>query len=184
MKKILFPVIAVVVMFASCDKIKKLGNVTFNVPLSGTAAVPSHDSLPSIPTGGIYKDISTPKVATTASQQFSTYNTNASLLQSVKMTALSANLVNPPATSSHFNFADTIRIYMNATGQSEILVAYKYGSSSADSMTFTTVDQDLKPYFIADSISMRVNAHFISLPDSSGTVQLNTNFQIVANPIN
>lgn len=182
MKKALLPIAAILLLVASCDKIKKLAAFTYEADLSSVQNVPAQSSFS--PTFPITKDFATSTVSTNVAQYNTQYNTATNLIDSVVMSKLS--VVKIGGTSSvHFNFIDTIRVYAKSNSQSEVLVAYMYGvPQNTDSLALTCMDVDMKPYFTSDSVSLRVNAHFLSLPDSGGTVRINTSLIVHANPLN
>ncbi|MEI8280567.1 MAG: hypothetical protein WCG87_12465 [Bacteroidota bacterium] len=182
MKKILLPIVAILLLLVGCDKLKKLASFTYEANLSSVQTIPAQSSF--TPTFPVTKDFATSTVSTNVAQYNTQYNTAVNLIDSVVMSKLS--VVKIGGTSAvHFNFIDTIRVYAKTNSQSEVLVAYMYGiPTNSDSLALTCADVNLKPYFTSDSISMRVNAHFLSLPDSGGTVRINTALTVYANPLN
>jgi hypothetical protein len=183
MKKILVPAALYMLLIVGCDKIKDLAAISFDVPLTSQQLVPARGAFTG--TFPLTMDFSSSKVATNSAQYLSNNNTSTNLIDSAVMTSLSLIKVNGDS-NAHFNFVDTIRIFASATGQSEVLVAYRYGvPANIDSLALTCNDVNLKPYFLADSVMLRVNGHFTALPDSnSALIRVRTSLKVHGNPLN
>lgn len=182
--KIVLAALAVsAIAYAGCSKFRSLANIQRDIPYSYQTDSIAIDSSVSIPPQGI--SISLPKfgIATNADAELSQAGSSEELIIHVKPSSLNLELLNPP--TANFNFVDTVRLYLSAGGQPEILAAYKYGIPKNVKMIDLDVeDVNIKDYFKQDSMFFRIEGHFTDLPADDAQLKINTVFNVLANPLN
>jgi hypothetical protein len=183
MKKILSGLLAVSLSLAACDKddLKKATQIEQDISYNETTEIPmgtgSGVPLPiGISANFLYA------FATDYKTWLETYNTSADLVTSTKMKELTLKVVDPP--SGNFNWMDTIRVYVSGDGLPEVLAAYKYPvPKGIQTLDLDIVDQNLKQYFLQDSVRIRLNGFVNALPAQGTKLNLGTTWHLVANPI-
>jgi len=89
-----------------------------------------------------------------------------------------------PATQN-FDFLDTVQLYMSAPMLPEVLMAYQYnipkGSTTLNLTTITEVD--MKSYFLADTMYLRMRTYINAVPASGTQLNIATTFHMIANPL-
>lgn len=167
-----------------CNKLKKLAEINVNFPYSNTVDLPGvPGGTQVIPPGGISADMPTYATATNSKVYVNQYGTAPDKVISVKLTQLKAEIVQP--SSQTFDYIDTIRVYMSATGLPEQLAAYKYGIAKGQTtLNLDCADVNLKEYYLKDTMYFRVNGHFVGIPDSATKIKLSSTFNMRANPLN
>ena len=170
-------VVAMVFILQSCIKINPISNLDFNVniPYSQQVTVPqvAGDTFGvSLPAGGVALSFPAVPIATNSQQYISQYNTSADKIINVDLDSFALQILSP--AGQNFDFLDTVQLYMSASSQPEVLVAYNYniakGQTTLNLNPITTIN--LKNYFIKDTIYIRLNTHVNAIP-ATGT-QLNT----------
>lgn len=175
----------VALAFASCDKVKELANINRDLTYSETISIPSlPGDIDTLPPGGISAYFPGQGIATNSQAFIEEYQTSPNLINHVKLTKL-ATVSKEPA-GGNFDFVDTLNVYLRADGLEEKLVAYKHGIPKGVS----TIDLDcvsdinLKEYFLKDTMYLRFGGHFVGVPDSATKIELNSTFNLFANPLN
>ncbi len=121
-------------------------------------------------------------IPTNSAQYMKDYKTSGELINFVKLTKLTANIQEPQ--NGNFDFVDTIQVFLKADGLEEKLVAYKYGiPKGQSSVDLDRADVDLKQYFLKDTMFLRFGGHFVGVPAAASKVELNTTFNLDANPL-
>lgn len=109
-------------------------------------------------------------------------NTSREKLVSVKVDSLYMQAVAP--SSQNFDFIDRVQLYVSATGVPEVLVGEKIPVPKGQSTLYLDAkDVELKPYFLQDSITLRVQATVNALPALGTTVRFGNGYKITANPL-
>jgi hypothetical protein len=109
-------------------------------------------------------------------------NTSREKLVSVKVDSLYMQAVAP--TSQNFDFIDQVQLYVSAKGVPEVLVGEKIPVPKGQStLHLDAKDVELKPYFLQDSITLRVQATVNALPALGTTVRFGNGYKITANPL-
>lgn len=187
MKKALSLILLAGLGFAGCDKIKDLTDISKELTYDGSVEIPGVPGLPDtatiVPPGGITGDFPIFGEATNSQQLIKDNNTSSDLVTHVTLTKLSLAMAAPD--SANFNFMDTIRVYIGASGMKEELLGKKNGIPK----NVKTVDLDpeninIKEYFLKDSIFFRVNGHFVEVPRKGSKMDLKAVFNLLANPLN
>lgn len=171
-------------VFAACQKIKNLANINVDIPYSTQVSVPKVDGTVGVPIpGGSVIDFPTVGIEPNSKAILAQYHTSQSKIVSVDLKSLSMQVITPP--DLNFDFLDTVQIYISANSLPEMMVAYKYGipkgSNTLDFITVTSVN--LKGYFLADTLYLRMRAHINTVPASGAQLSIASKFHLVANPL-
>ncbi len=186
MKKIVFCAIAIVVLFAACQKIKNLANINFNIPFSQSVTLPDVQGFPygaTLPGGGLNLPIPPVEVAINAQQIFDQYHASSKNL--VEANLANADLQITAPAGQYFDFVDSIQVFISTEGLPEVLMAYLYNVPKGQTKINLIVvpGLNLKDYAVQDSVTLRLNAHVNAIP-ASGTQMLTEGaFHITANPL-
>jgi hypothetical protein len=166
----------------ACRKLKSLANISINIPYNTQVTVPSvyEEGIP-LPGGGVSANIGPIPIETRSKQYMAEYNTDADNIVRVSLKQLNLAVVEPPYET--IDFLDTVRIYISAQGQPEILVAYGYGRAGADSIALTSNNDNLKNYFISDVMYIKLSGRFNRVPAPGTTLGIYSIFNMVANPL-
>jgi len=187
MKKTIYLAITVGLMIAAgCSKIKQLANISVNIPYSQDISVPqvAGDTFGvALPAGGAPLPFPSFPVVTNSQQYIAQYNTSTSKIVSFDLTSMQVQILSP--ANQNFNFLDTIQIFISASNQPEVLVAYQYGATTDQTILTLSVvsDVNLKNYFIQDTMYFRVNTHINAIPASGTQLKIVSDFNLVANPL-
>lgn len=184
MKKVYLSIAASVVLLASCDKVANLAKIDKDVDYTGTVDVnglPSGDT--AIPQVG-YIDGQLPKVAiATNSKEFLESNGSSAAsdkVESVTLKKFSLSVTLP--SNGTFKFMDSVGVYVSADGLSEKLVASKANiSNNSKTVDLTCYGENLKEYFLKDSMYVRMGGRFTSVPDSGTRIEFKPTFNVKAN---
>jgi len=168
---------------ASCKKIIDLANIDFTVPVSKTIAVDGLEGNPVIPGGtGIRASMPTVAVETKSEEYIRNYNTSSELITSVVFSKLKID-VNEPS-SQNLDMADSIWLYVSASGLPEVLASHYYGiPKGIRTLELSTSEQNIKDYFLQDSMYFRVEGRFYKAPDSASVFTFTSQFDVTANPL-
>jgi hypothetical protein len=78
-----------------------------------------------------------------------------------------------------------MRVYVFGNGLPTKLVGYKYPvPKGLTELDLDIVDEDLKEYFLHDSVHVRLSGHINALPPNGTRMLINTTFHLFANPLN
>lgn len=188
MKKGLLAVLVFSVIAAGCaDKVKQLLSFTKEIEYNGSVEIKGVPGLPdtvvTLPSGGLNADFPKLANATNAQQYIKDYNTSPDKISNVIISKLGLEMSEP--SGANFDYIDSVKVYISATGMEEHLVGYKYGiPKGTQSIDLTRDDINLKEYFLKDSIYFRINAHFVEVPKDSGKMDIKSVFSLVATPLN
>lgn len=146
MKKKILPGAIWVLLLFSCEEIDDLLTFYF----TDQTAIRIESAMPL----NLPLQIATPAVTSSSRQAFENNNTHADLVKDVKLQQLKLTITHPDTKT--FSFVKTIRIFISASGHSEIELA------SLDNISTTTgvielvpTDQKLDPYVKAPSYDLR-----------------------------
>jgi len=149
MKKILFPLLFVVLGLSSCDA---LGELTkFDMPFTQSVTIPKQVVVTNTPV-----DLTTPDMQSNSANFFAKNNIKTDLIQKISLKELKLNVTSP--TDGNFNFLKTIEIYI----LTDSLPAVKIASLSeipvsTDTTLVLTVDPvDLKQYILKDKFKFKI----------------------------
>lgn len=176
----------ILITAAGCEQIKDQIKINKSLDYNASVDVPGVPGLPdtitALPPGGITGDFPKVTEATNSEQYIKEYGTNPDQIISVTLSKMMMEMTQPD--SQDFNYLDTIRVYISATGLKEELMGYQYDiPKGAKSIELTRSETNIKDYFLKDSIFFRVNGHFVGLPMKNAKLEVKSTFSLVANPI-
>lgn len=171
-----------VLSLAACNKIKHLVNINADLPYTKAFQAPKFDTSIHIPAGGINFSLPKEAIETNSEEALALYNTTPENIISVKMSRFAQKVTDPQ--NANFDFFDSLRVYLSVPGLPEKMVAHTYhipkGCAKLD-LEYT--DENLKDYFLRDTVYMRIQGHFVALPDEATQYKIDLNFNLLANPI-
>jgi hypothetical protein len=174
----LLPMAALLLFATSCNKLRHLADINFNLPYSQEFAAPAIDSTVPIPPGGLPVSLPAVAVPTNSKTEMEKNNISSDLITVVKLKSFSQK-----TTTGNFNFTDTLQVYMSAPGLPETLLAYKNGIPvNTDNIVFDCTDKNLKEYFLQDTVYLRMQGHFKTAPPAA-QYKTEFTFGITANPV-
>lgn len=171
------------ITLAACKKLTSLADINFSVPVTKTFSVEGLPNSPYIPPGnGLTASIPAIPVATQSQDYIGKNNTSSNLVKEVKLGELKLD-IDEPLTQT-FDLVDSIWLYLSANGLQEILVAHKYDiPKGVRTISLNTSEDNIKDYFLKDTVSFRMQGHFYNAPDSATQLTLSLKFNAVANPL-
>jgi hypothetical protein len=185
MKQLIFIISALLIIgIASCSRVKDIADIGVDIPYSQRVDLPQQDGyLPGVEIpGGIYIVLPAVAVATHAQKYLDQYHTTAAKVRSVRLKSLNVQLSEP--TNANFNWLDDIQIFISAPGLPEILAATQHNiPQQSKTLTLDPATDELKPYFLADTMYFREMIHISRTPPSGTGIQINSVFHMVANPL-
>lgn len=182
MKKALIVALAVAGL-ASCGKLKSLADIKFSVPYSERVEVKGLPNNPFILPQGLTASIPPIAVETKSEEYIKQYNTSSTLITEVKLGELKLE-INEPATQT-FDIMDSVWLFVSASGLPEIQAAYYFDiPKGIKTLDLITSGDNLKEYFLQDSMYFRIQGHFYKAPDSASVFTISTRFDAIANPLN
>lgn len=179
--------IAATVAATGCSKIKQLANITFDEPLNEQVTVPSvpgYTQSVALPPGGLELPFPALAVATNSQQYLSQYGSATNLVTSVDLKSLQLQIMQPSA--GNFDFLDSVYVFISTKTLPEALIAYDISipKGATTLALFTNTDVNLKKYYTADTIYMRLQAHINATPLAGEQLDIPAVFHIIANPLN
>lgn len=132
---------------SNCEKIDE--QTQFNLDYTTSITVPSN-SVINLPI-----DLNTPNMTTDSRTEFELNDTRVDLVEEVKLTKARLKITDP--NDEEFDFVESIEIYINADGLSELKIAEKTNidDSIGDEMELTVFDNDLSEYIKTEKFSLR-----------------------------
>ncbi len=179
--------VAFAIIATGCNKLKQLANITFDEPISEQVIVPSipgYIQSVALPPGGLELPFPAMAVATNSQQYLSQYGSATNLVTSVDLKSLQLQIMQPSA--GNFDFLDSVYVFISTKTQPEALIAYEVnipkGATTLD--LYTNTDVNLKNYYTADTIYMRLQAHINATPLAGEVLNIPAVFHVIANPLN
>ncbi|MEO9531813.1 MAG: hypothetical protein ABJG68_13615 [Crocinitomicaceae bacterium] len=138
------------VSLISCKKLNKL--TQFEIEYSNTAIIPSSTGI-NLPFVFV-----TPEKETNSETTFEINDTRKDKIQQIMLTDLELDVTSP--NSEDFSFLKSIKIYLNADGLDEILLAWKdpVPESTSTILILECTNADMQEYIKKDQFTLRVNA--------------------------
>lgn len=182
MKRITAISFALLALSACTKKLEDLLEVKFSVPHTKQVNVQGLPGNPPIPSMGLTTSIPPIGVETKSEEYIKEYNTSSELISEAKLTEMKLE-INAPA-SQDFDMVDSLWLFVSATGLPEVQAAYYFDiPKGVRTLDMTTSDQNLKDYFLRDSMYFRLQGHFYEAPDSATVFTITTKFDAVAKPL-
>lgn len=184
MKKLITLVLATSLFtVTSCEKLKELADIKFSVPYSKSVDVPGLPNNPYIPpTSGLKASIPTIPVETKSEENIKNYNTSPELIKSVVFSQLKLEITHPDFQT--MDMVDSLWLYVSAPDLPEILASHAFDiPKGIRSIDLETNDENVKEYFLKETMYFRVEGHFNTAPDSTSVINFSAAFNVVANPL-
>ncbi|UOQ78896.1 hypothetical protein MUN84_10395 [Hymenobacter sp. 5516J-16] len=176
MKKILFlaPVLLLLAILSSCDKLDKL--LTFYIEDSQSVKIAS-----AFPIGQVVP--LTPIAVTTRSdEKFKNENTSASLVKDVKLDRLTLTITDP--NSENFDFLQSITIYISTDANDKIMLASLDNiPTGVNTLQLTPSTQKLDKYVKASSYTLSTEAKIRKPISRDITIRTDSRFKVTADPL-
>jgi len=166
-------VLLVVISLFSCNAIKKLQQ--FYINYSTQAVFPAN-----VPVN-LPITVYSPELPTNSSQVFQNNNTNAGLIQSIKLNSLSLVITSPSGQT--FSFLQNVSIYISFDSLPEVEIASKQNipANVGDTLNLDVTGTDLESYIKANEIKLRVSGTTDQLVTTNVNVTVNAQFFVQAN---
>jgi len=173
MKKLMFPLILIVLGLTGCKSLSKL--TQFEMDFSQSFTFPATTPISLLPT------IQTPEIQTNSETYFSSHNIDPDLIEKVSLKKLDLKISSP--ADGDFGFLKSIEIYIAAEGQNDIKIAWlddvPVGAGSTLSMNMSNVD--LKAFIMKEKFSLKIKASTDETTTSDYTIDTKTVFLLDAN---
>ena len=158
----------------ACEKVEDLVRFTFK----DTAKITIQSQ--GIISTGLLK-ITSPPIQTSSKQAFSQNNTEAKYVKEAKLTELKLTITAPQ--SQTFSFINSIKIYISASGQEEVLIASKDNipNDAGKQILLDVANVNLRPYIQQDSYSIRTEAVIDEIPTENVNIDADMSFTVTAN---
>lgn len=184
MKKVVTLSLALLTLtFTDCKKLKELAEINQDFPYNEEVEIPFGNSTGQPLPTGIPVSLPPYSFATNYESYLDQYNTSTSKVIHVKLKSLSMRVTYPAA--QNLDFLDTVRVYVSGTNLPEKLAAYKYPvPKGLRFLDLDIVDQNLKEYFLRDSMFVRLTGFANALPAAGTKMDLAVKFNLKANPLN
>ena len=172
MKKIILPLITLVLLSIGCNKANEL--TKFDITYNTSIVIPSATNL-SVPF-----DISTPDIATNAESKFEINKTSTDKIESIEVSKLQLTLNSP--SGEDFSFLKSIEIYIDGEKLSEEKIAWNdnVSNTAGSSITLSVSGTDLKPYILNENFKMRVRSVTDELLTADHEIGIKTTFTVDA----
>ena len=175
-----FAVIAVVLLFTSCEQLKYFTRLNFVLPFSREFAAPQLDTGTTLPPEGLVLSLPEVGIVTNSEESLQKFSISKEQIAEVNLRSFS-ELANDSAGHCNFNFVDSLNVYISARGLPEVLMAEQNNiPDNADSVSFDCIAQNLKDYFMKDTIMVRMQGRFYKVPKQA-KYKTDFKFGIVAN---
>ena len=186
MKNLALFMVGLIAFACSCSSNKNIANISVNLNYTNTEQVPTVTGYPygtALPTGGMSLAFPTISTPTNSASDMSEYHTSSSNLVSVTLDSLNLQITAP--AGQNFNFLDSIELYLAGTGLPEQLLAYNYNVPKGQTTVALTPapNFNIKNYFLLDTMNILTNMHINAVPLAGTTVNINSTFVMVANPL-
>jgi len=174
MKKLMFPLLLIVLGLTGCKSLSKLTQFDMDYNQSFT--------IPSIPTPiALPFPIQTPEIQTNSETYFSSHNIDPDLIEKVSLKKLDLTISAP--ADGDFGFLKTIEISIAAEGQDDVKIAWledvPVGAGSTLSMNVSNVD--LKAFIMKEKFNLKIKASTDEATTSEYTIDAKTVFSLDAN---
>ncbi len=162
----------VIISFFGCKELEKL--TQFNMKYTESVVIPSSTGI------DLPIDLSTPAISSNSESTFASNNTSKDLIEKIQLTDLELELTSP--SGSDFSFLNDIEIYINASGVSETLIAWKHDipDTQGTTLPLETTGVDLKDYIKQDNFSLRLKIVTDKLIAQDHHIDMNSIFRVDA----
>lgn len=172
-KKLLLIAGVFMVFLSACEKLNEL--TSFNIHPQASFTIPGQQT-------GLGEVLSIPRqeVATSSAQTFENNNTRKDMVEEAQLNKLSLTITGPE--NANFDFLNEVKIYISASGESEILLAFKENIPEDGSrvLELETTGENLAAYIKKDQYSIRTDAKVDKVVDEDVHVQADMTLRITA----
>src|SRR5690606_13134028 len=172
MKNLFILCVASLLIFGSCRKKDgpQINDVTLTIPYLDSTYLPPELYLFAPPgtqfPGGALFPLPPMSFATMYQSYLDQYNTDAEDVRSVRLKEFSMWIVRPDGQK--FDFVDSLKIFGAGENLPDVLIAKKLPvPKGLDSLSLDIPENDLKNYFLKDSMTVKLSAVINELPDST-----------------
>ena len=147
-KLLLLALLVGIISFSSCEKLDEF--TQFELTYTSSITVENGFSL------NLPLDILTPEMTTNAESEFAVNDTRKDLVEEILLTELNLKVTAPD--EQRLDFLNSIHVYINADGLSELEIAFKdpVPEDVGDTLTLDINENNLREYIIKDSFTLRV----------------------------
>jgi len=186
MKKLVYLLAATVMIGTpSCKKIAQIADTTFSAPYSQKVNIPTDPSHPygeALPAGGIDLLFESVDMPTNSQQYFDEYHVSGKNIKSTSMESGELTIVS--GAERNFDYLDKIEVYISAESLPEVLVAYQNNiPKGSNKITLISAGQNLRQYVRKPIVTGRVKAHVNTIPKPGGSLNVNAEFNVIANAL-
>ncbi len=182
MKRIIVISVALLALSSCTRKLEDIVQVNFSVPHTKQVSVQGLPGNPPIPPQGLTTSIPAIAVETRSEEYIKEHNTSSELISEAKLSEMTLE-INAPASQT-FDMVDSLWLFVSATGLPEVQAAYYFDiPKGLRTLNMITSGENLKDYFLRDSMYFRLQGHFYNAPDSATVFTINTKFDAVAKPL-
>jgi hypothetical protein len=184
MKKAYLSLAAVAVLAIGCEKLDDLAKIEKDLDFTQTVdLVGMPANLDSLAQGqSMVADFPVMPIET-KSKEFLEGNgasANPDGVEHVKLTKFKTTVQLP--ANGNFDYVDSIYVFLRANGLNEILIADKISvPKGATSIDFDCKADNMKEYFLKDTMFIRMGGRFSGAPDSGSRLEIKPTFNIKAN---
>ncbi len=162
-------VVAFLLVFSNCDRLENL--ILIPIDINSSFDVPADSELNALLT------ITSDSVNTNIEEALLAKDSEVDKVTTVELNELELSI---DTTGKDFSFADTIEVYVSATGLGERLIANKQGvDSSATTVLMDIITSDLSAYILQDQISF--TAKFKKLVTDTTVTSINIVSSFIVN---
>lgn len=173
--KVLFNSIFTLTIAITLSNCKKLDEYTqFNLNYNETIVIPSSTSI------NLPLNLFTPETTTNSEAEFAINDTRKDLIEEIKLTSLSIELISP--TDQDFSFLKSINIYINTDGLGEHEIA-KNENVQGDNEILIELSPstlDLQEYIKKDNFTLRLKTVTDEVLTSDHQIKVNSSFFVDA----
>lgn len=173
MNRICFYLLAFLLPASSCKKLSELTQFNLKYASETTIAAGPASALPF--------DVNTPEMESGTESEFEGRKTNKNLVQSIKLRELKLKIKD--AGTRRFDFLNSIRIYLKAEGEEEILIAWKESipDTVGDELILDCADSDLKKHLFREQFGLRLQVRTDKVINSDVKIAVQSVFRVDAN---
>jgi hypothetical protein len=164
----------------SCDKLKNMITMRVNVPYSSEFVLDADTSI-MIPPGGVVISLPTMVFTPNSDDILQAHNLTENEIVEVKLRTFVQKVKD--ANGADENSVDSLELFISTKQKPELMIAHQFNiSDNIDSVVFDCVADNLKDYFLQDTIYMRLQGHFNRAPKDI-RYQSDMAFTIVSKPL-
>lgn len=165
-------ILAALIPFTSCEKVDEF--TMFDMDFSSSIVVPSSSGL------NLPFDLFTPDMETNSEAQFGVENTNKELIEEITLTEMKLTLTAP--SDQRFDFLESLTIYINADGLSELEIASvtDIPETIGTELVLTPTGNDLKEYIKKDKFTIRAKTVTDKFIDEEVHITIDSKFHVDA----